>query len=133
MRLAACWRHDGTSLQKDTSMANGKPFSELIGQQVATLAHDDGSVTINGIKYDAVGDCCSMSWIEHWTEPPDVIGATITNVTEPALDPHAPVEEQDGESIAVYHTAIATTRGEIVIEYRNSSNGYYGGWLERVY
>jgi hypothetical protein len=42
--------------------------------------------------------------------------------------------ETDGENswdcIRVYQTSFATPKGEIVVEYRNSSNGYYGGWLQ---
>lgn len=37
----------------------------------------------------------------------------------------------EGDYIKVYRTTIVTDRGFIDIEYRNSSNGYYGGWLEK--
>lgn len=87
----------------------------------------DGTL-LRGTSY---GDCCSHTWIEHMTVPVDVAGATLTEVVDSAgLDPHEPVEEDTYELIQVYHTSIKTSRGEIIIEYRNSSNGYYGGSLD---
>lgn len=72
------------------------------------------------------GDCCSTSWIEHLEMPNDVVGATITG-----LDEHALSEEHksDDEFIQTYDTVFHTNRGDIVAEFRNSSNGYYGGWM----
>jgi hypothetical protein len=89
--------------------------------------------------YDAEGDCCSQSWIEHLTVPPDISGAVITGLTEGGyIDGQEATPEQRAESAAhrewmdvllVYQTSIQTDRGEVVIEYRNDSNGYYGGML----
>jgi hypothetical protein len=82
--------------------------------------------------YSSEGDCCSQSWIEHITVPSDIVGATITGKTEPELPAHdgtLPGPHPDHEELAIYHTAWQTTRGEIIAEYRNSSNGYYGGWM----
>lgn len=73
------------------------------------------------------GDCCSSSWIEHLEAPNDIAGATITGLTDSGS---VEVTHADHECLQVYNTAIQTTRGEIVIEYRNSSNGYYGGWID---
>lgn len=91
------------------------------------------------------GDCCSVSWIEHLTMPDDIVGATIQSVDEPTMPPHddhkcivrdwsKPYDENDEstcghDSLAVYHTRFRTDRGDIVLEYRNDSNGYYGGNL----
>lgn len=36
--------------------------------------------------------------------------------------------QEDGE-LKIYGCKISTTKGDIVIEYRNESNGYYGGNL----
>ena len=79
----------------------------------------------------AEGDCCSYSWVEHLTIPCDVEGSIVIDVFDSGeIEPSSPVVEAEYESIAVYHTVVRTTKGYIVIEYRNSSNGYYGGWLE---
>lgn len=95
-----------------------------------TLSFKDGSCRV----FQTEGDCCSSTWIEHLELPKDVIGATILPITDHdyedkfELEPH-PDEDENGE-LKVYQTHIPTDRGHIAIEYRNSSNGYYGGWLE---
>ena len=75
------------------------------------------------------GDCCSNSWIEHHTIPE--LGGTITDIDEPFLEPHDDPTQgvESWETIRVYHTAFRTTKGDLIVEYRNSSNGYYGGWM----
>lgn len=81
------------------------------------------------------GDCCSQTWIEHLTVPPDIDGAEITgyswaeDVPQDTRSVNVPTDVYLDE-IEVYGEAIRTTRGEILIEFRNSSNGYYGGSLE---
>lgn len=90
------------------------------------------------------GDCCSSTWIEHVTVPRDIEGALITGIKEASIeeldssDPrYKMIASEDGyppECIRIYWTAIQTTKGEIILEYRNSSNGYYGGnisWSKR--
>lgn len=39
------------------------------------------------------------------------------------------IRDNDGELIQFYGFSIKTDRGDIEIDYRNSSNGYYGGNL----
>jgi len=112
-------------------------YEPLIGAvlQSVEMIDDKGAVRFildNGktLTYDTYGDCCSHTWIEHITIPNDIFGAYVTSFTEPQLPPHAPLDEPDAyEYVAVYHTAFQTTKGEIIVEYRNSSNGYYGGNL----
>ena len=83
---------------------------------------DDGRT----LTYTAEGDCCSQSWIEHLTVPSDIAGAEVTGWAEQDMGE----KEEDYETIKVYQTSFLTAKGEIIVEYRNSSNGYYGGWLE---
>lgn len=107
-------------------------------KQTITFRFKDGSSQEFGVE----GDCCSSSWIEHLTLPDDYVGAAITNVTEASMDrtddeafnpkgePRWEGDEgREHESLQVYETRFVTPRGEIVLEYRNSSNGYYGGYL----
>src|SRR3990167_6456995 len=100
---------------------------------------------------EAVGDCCSSSWIEHLEMPADIDGATFYGEHKEsdevsAWDNHEcrkcehqeMWEEGDSgckggcghDSLQVYNTRFPTSRGDIVVEYRNDSNGYYGGSLE---
>lgn len=40
-----------------------------------------------------------------------------------------PVEDEEYEYLQFYGFKLQTEKGDVVIEYRNSSNGYYGGDL----
>jgi hypothetical protein len=99
------------------------------------------------IAFGVEGDCCSHSWIEHLDVPPYVLGETITTVeggdgvpwdghvcvpNEPDADGYAYGNQCDHESLQVYSTRFRTAKGDIVLEYRNDSNGYYGGYLVRL-
>jgi hypothetical protein len=39
------------------------------------------------------------------------------------------VPDADHECLTVYQTHFRTERGDVTLEFRNSSNGYYGGYL----
>jgi hypothetical protein len=78
------------------------------------------------LTYTAEGDCCSSSWIEHLTVPSYIAGAEVTAWAEQDMGE----TEAEDDTIRVYQTSFATAKGEIIVEYRNSSNGYYGGWLQ---
>jgi hypothetical protein len=96
------------------------------------FAFADGSSQSFGVE----GDCCSHSWIEHLELPGSIEGATVTGFEEDQMDDtDDPVKNpateygREHESLQVYSSRFKTDRGEIVLEYRNSSNGYYGGYL----
>lgn len=82
------------------------------------------------------GDCCSQSWIEHIEGVEDCIGATIVDVDDIEMEDDwcggypdqykAVWVRPDEELIRYYCTRIITDKGPLKIEYRNSSNGYYG-------
>ena len=116
-------------------------YQPLYGRPLALVEHDSDWVKFTflddggPVRYKTYGDCCSTTWIEHITIPDGIVGTAIFAATEPELPPHPsseviPEEEQYGDVTQVYHTALATNVGHIIIEYRNSSNGYYGGSLE---
>jgi len=72
------------------------------------------------------GSCCSSTWIEHVETvklPAKVIA--VEDIEMP--DMGQPSDED--EVIQYYGCRITTNKGYIVIDYRNSSNGYYGGYL----
>ena len=114
-------------------------FDDMIGRTLTsvrlnakcnrvTFCFEDGFARAFGVE----GDCCSNSWIEHLELPRDVAGAKLLSVEDSnriTQDHPEHDEENGGEAVAVYNTRFLTDRGEIVLEYRNSSNGYYGGFL----
>lgn len=72
------------------------------------------------------GDCCSHTWFEAFIGLPDILFAPVTEVNNLDL-PGVEQPEESWEFIQVYGLEIRTTNGVATIEYRNSSNGYYGG------
>lgn len=123
-----------SSRQKETTVYG---FEKIIGRPLASVeVLDDGNILefafADGSRqfYRAEGDCCSRSWIEHLTVPDGIAGQQITEVKDSEGTEPTPEELAVADSLQVYATAFATPVGEIVVEYRNDSNGYYGGSLD---
>lgn len=76
------------------------------------------------------GDCCSETWIEDLINPKAAIGSTVLAVRDLDLSDGQPTRTKYSEQVMQYYgCAIDTAKGTCTIEYRNSSNGYYGGSL----
>lgn len=72
----------------------------------------------------ADGDCCSNTWIENIEVPK--FPCKVIDVQDLDLD----VEDNDDYDVTkFYGCKIITDQGTIDIDYRNESNGYYGGNL----
>ncbi len=105
----------------------GKTISEVYqtdDQHGLKFILSDGTEVI--AKTDA--DCCSHTWIENVENPEALIGSPVTLVENLNLRPN----QQDGEYgdlIQFYGCKINTSKGTCVIDFRNESNGYYGGSL----
>jgi hypothetical protein len=93
-------------------------------RQQLTLDLADGRKAV----FTVYGDCCSRSFIEHTSEPWQW-GHPITEVKDGGQVGNWWRDDQ-AERVQVYQTSFVTPYGEIVVEYRNESNGYYGGWME---
>lgn len=113
-------------------------FKNMLNRKLASVELDRGRDRItfkfqDGFErsFSVEGDCCSHSWIEHLEMPGDIVGATLLDVDDsaPITQDHAEHDGEYPECISVYNTSFKTDRGEIVLEFRNSSNGYYGGYL----
>lgn len=80
------------------------------------------------------GDCCSATWIEaidDETVLQDAMVTAVENIEMPDFGNVVSKHSGDNiEYIAYYGLKITTTKGSAVIDYRNDSNGYYGGSLE---
>ncbi len=73
------------------------------------------------------GDCCSSTWVEHISLPALGFPALVTEAEDvPMPDLGTPPEF---ECLAYYGFQVTTDKGHMVIDYRNESNGYYGGSL----
>ncbi len=110
----------------------GADFRELIGSQILRvyLSPDKTELsfdTDNGFfMYQVFGDCCSHSWFNDIINVQALLGETVESVEERSM-PEAP-QEEDGY-IQVYGLRLTTRKGWTDIAFRNSSDGYYGGWM----
>lgn len=94
-------------------------------RQALRFALADGEIVVN---VDA--DCCSYTWVEHVELPALGFPATVVSVSDIDMPDGATSTFHTGaEVLAYYGCKIVTDRGDIVIDYRNDSNGYYGGSL----
>lgn len=97
-------------------------------RETITLATSDGRVIVGR----AYGDCCSRTWIENVENEEALVGHTIDAVEDipmPDLGNVGTDHQPDVESVAYYGLRITTGAGICTIDYRNDSNGYYGGDL----
>lgn len=81
-------------------------------------------------KCDA--DCCSYTWVENIELPS--LPAMVRSVEDIEMPETTPPQGVNGpehpEEVAFYGCRITTSTGHLIIDYRNDSNGYYGGDLK---
>ena len=106
----------------------------LIGKTIASIEIAADKKTIKFVLNDgteviarADGDCCSNTWIEHVSLPARGFPAAVTSVAD--LDMPDLGQDYEYGHTAYYGCCIKTDRGDMVMDYRNESNGYYGGDL----
>lgn len=103
----------------------GKIISEIkiaADKQAILFVTNQGEIIAN-----VDGDCCSVTWIEHIELPAMGFPAKVyyaENLNMPDLG-----SPNEYDVITYYGFKITTDKGVIVIDYRNESNGYYGGDL----
>jgi hypothetical protein len=112
-------------------------MNPLIGKTITGLKIADDrqallfQTTDGDMVVDVDADCCSYTWIEHVDLPALGFPALVTAVEDLDLpqEHKDSTFHKDSDVLAFYGCKISTDRGEIVIDYRNDSNGYYGGDL----
>lgn len=72
-------------------------------------------------------DCCSHTWIEHVELP--ALGFPFTIISVDYLDMPDLGDLPGCDVVSYYGAKITTDKGDMVIDYRNDSNGYYGGLI----
>lgn len=73
-------------------------------------------------------DCCSYTWIEHIELP--ALGFPFQVLHQDDLElPEDKWSEDNDQLIQFYGLKLSTDKGDLVLDYRNESNGYYGGSL----
>ncbi len=106
----------------------------LIGKTLTAIKIADDKEAIlfvcedGEIKARCDADCCSHTWVEHIELPALGLPAMVLAVEDLDL-PGSDDNHPEHECLQVYGCKITTNKGDVVIDYRNSSNGYYGGNL----
>lgn len=105
----------------------------LVGKVITgvKLAEDAMAILFQTTEGDIIAkcdaDCCSHTWIENVELPVNGFPALVLEADNIAMPEVS--TEHNGDYIAYYGFKITTDKGDIIIDYRNSSNGYYGGSL----
>lgn len=111
---------------------------ELIGKEIESfeLQEDGGRITLNikggpPVVLAVRGDCCSISWIESIDDEAALLGTVqaVEEIDMPDLGNIDGTRHNGVDQVSYYGLKITTNKGRAVIDYRNDSNGYYGGWI----
>ena len=106
----------------------------LLGKTILsfTLNDDKDSITFDTedgkITAYCFADCCSYTWIENVELPARGFPAKVQEVGELSMPNLGDLPGRD--FVQYYGYKITTNNGDFIIDYRNDSNGYYGGSLE---
>lgn len=114
-------------------------MKELVGKKIKALSiNEDQSMLrfdtdVGPVDFCAFGDCCSESWFADITGVDALIGGLVASADEVGMDGYN-VNDGRGrqEEDSAYGYKITTDKGYADVVFRNSSNGYYGGWIEPV-
>tara|TARA_R110000851_G_C12658454_1_gene521109 strand:+ start:65 stop:484 length:420 start_codon:yes stop_codon:yes gene_type:complete len=79
------------------------------------------------IKVKCDADCCSHTWVENIEMP--ALGLPAKVLTAENIDMPNLGDMPDCDVVQYYGFKLVTDKGELVIDYRNDSNGCYGGNL----
>ena len=109
----------------------------LVGKVITgyDIPKDRQSITFDGpepVTLTVSADCCSYTWIESLDNPAALMGRVLSVEDRDMPD----LGSVDGEHhkgpdvVSYYGMMIVTENGHCLIDYRNDSNGYYGGNLD---
>lgn len=92
-------------------------------------------ITGEKIAYLAVGDCCSSSWFYGITGIYNLLHKEINKIEDKEIQINQSLGSEqmyDDDELQNYGITLLTDKGYCDIEYRNLSNGYYGGYCEKT-
>lgn len=115
----------GTLGDRGAIPSNSRAYGGVHGQNLETITFhcEDGDYV-----FLADGDCCSQTYIDSIEGPSSGL---VVGIDEPGWDGATDRDETGDETVQHYRsTLLIEGKGRLDIEYRNESNGYYGGSLE---
>lgn len=115
-------------------------LKNLVGKELKSIeiSQDKTYLKFNHTEgetlWEAEADCCSESWIEHVTLPYIGIEGKVSKIEEIDLGEVMPTKQEVDElyGIKIHLDTDSWCDSSIYIEFRNSSNGYYGGMMREV-
>jgi hypothetical protein len=84
----------------------------------------------DSVYYEAIGDCCSISYIESLDNPEIFKDAVLLSV-DVEDGGHKDIKKNEVEVHEWTFYKFKTTKGMCTLSFRNESNGYYSGWLRK--
>lgn len=99
-------------------------FLECSGAAVKFIC-DDGEEVIAR----ADGDCCSKTWIECIESPCHCLGSKVIGISDLLEMTRSDCGKSEQGCLKFYGCRVDTEKGSFVVDYRNDSNGCYGGYL----
>lgn len=118
--------------------ARGVEMQELVGRTInrVFVSEDEEflkfETDVGLITFHACGDCCSESWFADILGIDALLDGKVRSVDEIPLPNYNLNDGRCRQDVdEVYGYCIRTNHGSAVIAFRNSSNGYYGGSVER--
>ena len=105
----------------------------LVGKTIKSLKIAEDKTALffeteqGDIKVKCDADCCSFTWIEHIELP--ALGFPAKVISAEDLEMPDLGDMPNCDVVAYYGFKIITDKGELILDYRNDSNGYYGGDL----
>ncbi len=109
----------------------------LVGKVVTGVTSDEVTITFStkdgeDVVWEVDADCCSCTWIEN--ADLELVRGMVTKVRENGLpDSHYELFPQvEKDSLQCYGITIESEQGSGTVDFRNESNGYYGGSMRVV-
>lgn len=117
-----------------------RQFEDLINKEIVSIQYTESNLEFklkdaSIIKFYAEGDCCSQSFIEDLDNPEIFQDAVFLSVESVEGDRKDIDPDKDGYSHEVHKWTFykfKTNKGMCTLSFRNESNGYYNGHLERI-
>lgn len=113
-------------------------MNDLVGEKIVGVGINPQHTLIlfrtnkGDLYYKTIGDCCSESWIEHIGPIDDIVGKTVMGVEKTEIGGLPGTKQESDILYCVTLKIDGEWKDTWSLEFRNSSNGYYGGEMSRT-
>lgn len=127
----------GNMIQALGGYPDAQPMAKALGKKVVEVENSGTPIVLkfedgSKLKIDLEGDCCSSSYFspEGLSDSKELEGATIDAIEEVESGNHGPYDDGgDYDCVSWHFLKIKTDKGDVTLDWRNDSNGYYDGWI----